>query len=127
MSLALQPKSVDVNFSIDHPRTGYLQMHFSEVICLHRFYPVVFDAEQPRRFDLRDPGFTWGDSTILRSLVASLIGDGNTGVLQVVVHTSKTIGVYYDPQKRPPHLFKLDIRGILHDEERHGWPVCIKW
>lgn len=127
MSLALQPKPVEVNFSVDHPRTGYLQMHFTEPVCIRKFYPVVFEAEQPRRFDLHDPGFTWGDSTIMRSLVASLIGDGNTGVLQVVIHTSKTIGVYYNPNKRLPHLFKLDVKDILRDEERHGWQVHIDW
>lgn len=127
MSVALQPQPVVVNFSVDHPKTGYLQMHFTEPICIRRFYPVVFESEQPRRFDLRDPGFTWGDSTILRSLVASLIGNGNTGVFRLVVQTSKTIGVYYDPKIRLPHLFKVDVKDILRDEERHGWPVHIDW
>jgi hypothetical protein len=127
MDLLIQPHAVEVNFSIDHPRTGYLQMHFTEAVCIRKFYPVVFEAEQPRRFDLPDPHFTWGDSTILRSLVASLIGDGNTGVIRVVVQTGKTVGIYYNPKKRPPHLFKLDVKDILRDEERHGWPVYIDW
>lgn len=124
MCVVIEPKPITIKLTVDNPTTGYMRLRSSEPICLRRSLPYDFEAEQPRRF------FTWApfshlDSSLLRSLVATLIGDGNTGVIRVRVYTSKSIGIFYDPKKRPPHLFKLDVKDILRDEDRHGWPVRI--
>jgi len=126
MKPVLEPKPVVVRFSRDHPTTGYVWLNFSEVICIRKGgYPVVFEAEQPRRFDLRAPGFAWGDSALLRSLVATLIGDGSTGVTKLIVYDGKNIGIRYDPRVLPPHLFRMKVRDVLRNEDRHDWAVTV--
>lgn len=124
MSVVIEPKPVTVEITVDHPDKGYMRLHTSEPICLRRYLPQDFDAEQTRRFDTWHP-FGPLDSSLLMALVASVNGDGNIGGIRVRVYTSKSIGIFYDPELRPPHLLRMEVRDVLRDEKRHGWTVTV--